>query len=326
MRRREFIAGLGSAAACSIVARAQQPSIPIIGYLSGRSSNVETQILVTFRRGLKETGYIEGQNVAIEYRFADGQPERLSLLAADLALRQAAVIVYVGVPGNDVLLRMMGGGRIPIVFVIGSDPVERGLVASLSHPGGNLTGVSTLVSELAGKQLGLLHDCLPNAAKIAMLSNPHDSNARQVKEARAAATALGLELLILEASSESEIDAAFARLGPARAEAMFVPLSAFFLARARQIVALAAEHRVPTMFARRQFTEAGGLMSYDYDIREGYRQVGIYAGRILKGERPADLPVFQPTKFEFVINLKTAKALGLTIPETLLATADEVIQ
>jgi putative tryptophan/tyrosine transport system substrate-binding protein len=225
MKRREFIAGLGGAAAWPLAAGAQQLAIPIIGYLSGRSSNVETRNLVAFLLGLKETGYVEGQNVAIEYRFADGQTERLPLLVADLALRQAAVIVYVGVPGNDVLLRLMGSGRIPIVFVIGSDPVERGLVASFGHPGGNLTGVSNLVNELAGKQLGLLHDCLPNAKKIALLSNPLDSNARQLKDAREAAATLGLQLFILEASSESEIDAAFARLGPARAEAMLVPLA-----------------------------------------------------------------------------------------------------
>ena len=325
LRRRDFIAGLGGAVAWPVAAGAQQRALPVIGYLSGRSLNLETPILAAFRQGLKETGYNEGQNVAIEYRFADGQGERLALLALDLALRQVAVIVFAGIVG-DQPLRSMRDSSIPILFVTGSDPVQRGIVASLSHPGGNLTGLNTLVAEAISKHIGLLHELVPNIRKIAVLSTPSTRASAQLRAASAAASALGLEVLVLEAGSEGKLDTAFTRLGQDQAGALFVLIDPFLTTHARQIVALAARDRVPALYARRQFIEAGGLVSYDYDIRDGYRWIGTYAGRILKGERPADLPVIQPTKFELVINLKAAKAINFEIPPLVRALADEIIE
>jgi putative ABC transport system substrate-binding protein len=326
MKRRTFIAGLGSAAAWPVVARAQQPAMPVIGYLSARSSETDVAMLAAVRRGLAEIGYAEGRNVAIVYRFADGQYDRLPALAMDLTGRHVAVIIYAGTAGNpeDALWRPLRASNIPIVFNAGTDPVMSGFVASFNHPGGNITGVYGLVGALTAKHLGLLHDLVPNAKTIAVLADAVSLVA--VKDAREAAAPLGLQLIILSANTEGEIEAAFASLNQQRADAMVVPANPFFFTRAKLIAALAVRHGLPAIYARREFAEAGSLMSYGYDVADGYRQMGNYAGRILKGDKPADLPVVQPTRFQLVINLKTAKALGLTIPETLLATADEVIQ
>jgi putative ABC transport system substrate-binding protein len=326
VKRRTFIAGLGSAVVWPVVARAQQPAMPVIGYLGARSSETDVAMLAAVRRGLAEIGYAEGRNVAIEYRFADGQYDRLPALAMDLTSRHVAVIIYTGAndsPENAVY-QTLRASNIPIVFNVGTDPVLSGFVASFNHPGSNMTGVHSLVSALTAKHLGLLHDLVPNAKTIAVLADA--SSVVPVKDAREAATPLGLQLIILIANTEGEIEAAFASLNQQRADAMVVPANPFFFTRAKLIATLATRHGLPAIYARREFAEAGGLMSYGYDVADGYRQVGNYAGRILKGDKPGDLPVVQPTKFELVINLKTAKALGLTIPETLLATADEVIQ
>ena len=330
MRRREFIAGLGAAASpaiCPLAALAQQrPAMPVIGYLSARSSESDAAMLTAFRRGLAGIGYAEGRNVAIEYRFADGQYDRLPALALDLTGRHVAVIIYTGAGGNpeDAVWRPLRASNIPIVFNAGTDPVLDGFVASINHPGGNITGVYSFVLALTAKHLGLLHDLIPNAKTIAVLADA--TGVVPVKDVREAAAPLGLQLIILIVNTEGEIEAAFASLNQQRADAMVVATSPFFFTRAKPIAALAARHGLPAIYARREFAEAGGLMSYGYDVADGYRQMGNYAGRILKGDKPADLPVVQPTRFELVINMKTAKALGLTIPETLLATADEVIQ
>ena len=326
IKRRQFIAGLGSAAAWPVVARAQQRATPVVGYLGVRSSETDVAMLAAVRRGLAEIGYAEGRNVAIEYRFADGQYDRLPTLAMDLTGRHVAVIIYTGAGGNpeDAVWRPLRASNIPIVFNAGTDPVLDGFVASINHPGGNITGVYSFVLALTAKHLGLLHDLIPNAKTIAVLADA--TGVVPVKDVREAAAPLGLQLIILIANTEGEIEAAFAGLNQQRADAMIVATSPFFFTRAKPIAALAARHGLPAIYARREFAEAGGLMSYGYDVADGYRQMGNYAGRILKGEKPADLPVVQPTRFELVINMKTAKALGLTIPETLLATADEVTQ
>jgi len=329
MRRREFIAGVvGSAAAWPLVARAQQRGMPVIGYLSSRSLESDVSMLAAFRRGLNEAGYVEGQNVAIEHRFAGGQYDRLLALAKDLIGRQVAVIVFAGARGTivDAAWRQLRTSNIPIVFNTGIDPVLSGFVSSLNRPGGNVTGIYSLVGALTAKNLGLLRDVLPNAKTIAVLADVAGLDATAVKDIREAAAPLGLQLIILSANTEGEIEAAFASLNQQRPDAMVVPTNPFFVTRAKLIAAFAARHGLPAIYARREFAEAGGLMSYGYDVADGYRQMGNYAGRILKGDKPADLPVVQPTRFQLVINLKTAKALGLTIPETLLATADEVIQ
>jgi putative tryptophan/tyrosine transport system substrate-binding protein len=326
IKRRQFIAGLG-AAAWPLVARAQQPAVPVIGYLSGRSADSDASLLVSVRRGLADVGYAEGRNVAIEYRFADGRYDRLSAELTDLTQRKVNVIILAPLVTIEELLRQVRASPIPFVFSTGADPVRLGLVASMNRPGGNVTGVTSLVGELSGKQMGLLHDLVPKAATIAALFDPRlETSENRLREARSAAADLGQKLLVLNASTVEEIDAQFARLDREPADAMLMTTSSFFVTRARQIAALAARHRIPAIYARREFTEAGGLMSYGANVADGYREVGRYAGRILNGEKPADLPVIQPTKFEFVINLGTAKTLGLTIPETLLATADEVIQ
>ena len=329
MRRRDFITLLGGAAAARpLAARAQQPAMPVIAYLSSRSAESDVSMLVAFRRGLNETGYAEGRNLAIEYRFVDGQYARLPALATDLIRRQVAVIVYAGAPSPsnpDSAWQQLRASQIPIVFNTGQDPVRAGLVVSFNRPGGNITGISTLVNLLTGKSLGLLHELVPNARMIALLNSALSLNT-EVSDARAATATLGLQLIVLNADTNSEIDAAFATLNQQRADAMVVATSPFFVTRAKQIAALVASHRLPAIYARREFAEAGGLMSYGYDVGDGYRQMGNYAGRILKGDKAGDLPVFQPTKFELVINLKTAKALGLTVPQSLLARADEVIE
>ena len=327
MKRRTFIAGLGSATAWAVMARAQQAAMPVIGYLSSRSSEADVAVLVAFRRGLNQAGYVEGQNVAIEYRFADGQYDRLPALAADLTGRQVAVIVFAGARGTivDAAWQQLRASNIPIVFNTGIDPVLSGFVPSLSRPEGNITGIYAMVGALMAKNLGLLHEVVPNAKTIAVLADGTggDVVANGIREA---AAALGLQLLFLDAFTSGDIDAAFGAMNQHPAEAVLVVTSPFLVTRAKQIVVLAAHHSLPTIYPRNDFALAGGLISYGYDVADGYRQMGNYVGRILKGQKPADLPVMQPTKFELIINLKTAKALGLTIPETLLATADEVIQ
>jgi putative ABC transport system substrate-binding protein len=284
-------------------------------------------MLAAFRRGLAEIGYAEGRNVAIEYRFADGQRDRLPVLAMDLVGRQVAVIIYTGAgdPPEDAAWRPLRASNIPIVFNGSRDPVRSGLVASFNRPGGNITGIFPL-NTLMGKFMGLLHELVPDAKTIAVLGNDYQTPQFIRDEARKPAATLGVQLLFLFANAEGEIDAAFAAMNQQRAEALVVTTSPFFVTRAKLIASLAARSRVPAIYPRREFAEAGGLMSYGYDVADGYRLLGGYAGRILKGEKAGDLPVFQPTKYELVINLKTAKALGFTIPETLLATADEVIQ
>jgi putative ABC transport system substrate-binding protein len=324
MRRREFITLIGGVAAASPFGVRAQP-MPVVGYLSSRSAETDAAMLAAVRRGLGENGYIEGSNLAIEYRFAEGRYERMPALLTELGGRKLEVIAVVGVTGEANLLRQMKASRIPIVFNMGVDPVRVGLVGSLNRPGGNVTGISTFVFELIEKGLGLLHELVPTAKTIAMLFNP-DNASEELNEAREAMAKLGLQLNILKASIDSELDAAFNLLDQQRADAILISTSPFYLTRAKRIAALAAQYRVPAIYVRREYVEAGGLMSYGYDIADGYRLVGAYAGRILKGDKPADLPVEQPTKFELVINLKASKAIGLTIPPTLLARADEVIE
>jgi putative ABC transport system substrate-binding protein len=322
MKRRTFIAGLGSAAAWPLMAREQQPAVPVIGYLNGGSAS-GTLALVPFLKGLRENGFVEGRNVNIEYRWADGRYDRLPAQLTDLTQRKVGVIVFDGFFVNEKLVQQIRASPIPIVFNWGGDPVRLGLVASMNRPRGNVTGVNTFTGELSGKQLGLLHEVVPKAATIAALFG---GAFPPLRDARDAAAALGQKLLVLNARTVEEIDAQFARLDQEKADAMLVMTSPFYLTRAEQITALAARHRIPAIYVRREFAEAGGLMSYGHDVADGYRLLGGYARRILEGEKAGDLPVIQPTKFELVVNLKTAKALGLTIPETLLATADEVIQ
>jgi putative ABC transport system substrate-binding protein len=326
MRRREFIVGLGGAAFGSLAARAQQ-SAPAIGYLSSSSLATTRDLVAAFRRGLAEVGYAEGRNVAIEYRWAEDHYERLPELAAELVRRQVAVIVIPGsTPGALALKKATQ--TIPIVFLIGTDPVRTGLVTSLNRPGGNLTGFRLLDTEIAGKRLELLHQVVPSAGTIALLVNQTNPAAAEAetRDLRVGAQVLGIRLLVLNASSPSEIEAGFTTLVGERAGALVVPGETFFTTQRERLVALAARHAVPAIFQYREFADAGGLMSYGPDNLDAYRQLGVYTGRILRGEKPADLPVQQTTKIELVINLKTAKALGLTVPETLLATADEVIQ
>jgi len=326
--RRKFLATLlgGAAAAWPLAARAQQPATPVIGLLSSRSSDEAARSVAALRAGLDKAGYIEGQNVAIEYRWAEGHYDRLPALAVDLTRRRVAVIVAMG--GEPSALAAKAATQtIPIVFNSGGDPVEAGLVASLNRPGGNATGVSMLFVELGPKQLELLQELVSKIAVIAVLVNPTFVSAeKEAKDALAAGRALGKQVHIVSASSESEIDTAFGDLVKNRTSALMVAPDPFLFARREHLVALAARHAVPTIYFSREFPEAGGLMSYGTSIAEVYQQVGIYAGRILKGEKPADLPVVQPTKFELVINVKTAKALGLEIPDKLLALADEVIE
>jgi putative ABC transport system substrate-binding protein len=326
MKRRDFIAGLG-AMAWPVVARAQRPSIPMIGYLDSGSLETNRDRLASVHRGLSETGYVEGRNLAIEYRWAEFHYDRLPALADDLVRRQVAVIVAVG-NTPSALAAKAATKSIPIVFTIGGDPVDTGLVASLNRPGGNLTGMALLVSTVTAKRLEMLHQLVPTATLIAVLVNPTDLVGAefQTNALQAAANALGVRLLILNASDPSEFERAFATLVSERAGGLLVAGDASFSTHSNQIVALAARHRVPAIYARRKATTDGGLMSYDSDMSDAYRQAGVYAGRILKGEKPANLPVQQVTKVELVINLIAAKALGLTVPETLLATADEVIQ
>jgi putative ABC transport system substrate-binding protein len=327
MKRRNLIALLGGAAAAwPLATRAQQKAMPVIGYLSAGSPESDNTIRANpFRQGLNETGYVEGQNVTIEYRWAQGQYDRLPALASDLVHRQVTVIAAAGIPPT--VAAKAATSTIPIVFVLGIDPAEFGLVAGLNRPGGNITGAAILSVELSAKRLDLLHELLPTASVVAALVNP--TNPRTEPETRSlqdAARSLGLQLHILPASTASEIDAAFGTLAALRVGALAVTGDPIFTNRKDQILALAAGHAVPAIYEWREFAIAGGLMSYGPDLADSYRQAGVYTGKILKGAKPADLPVQQVAKLELVINLTTAKTLGLTIPLPLLGRADEVIE
>jgi putative ABC transport system substrate-binding protein len=325
VKRREFIAGLCGAAAWPLPARAQQPAVPVIGYLSLGASREGAGGVETFRKGLSEMGYVEGRNLAIEFRWAENDVSRLSELAADLVRRRVAVIAT---PGGAATLAVKAlTSTIPVVFAIAGDPVKSGIVASLNRPGGNITGVTAITAELDPKRLQLLHELLPRATRFGALINPVSQSVdTEIAGLRAAAAAIGREVEFFYASTGTEIDTAFTNVAQKRIDAVLVANQFLFRDRRAQIHTLAVRHAVPAIYGARQDVEAGGLMSYG--ANEDYRlaTVGIYVGRILKGEKPAELPVQQPAKFELVINLSTAKALGLTIPETLLATADEVIQ
>jgi putative ABC transport system substrate-binding protein len=326
MNRRDLITLLGSAAAWPVAARAQQGGLPQIGYLnSSGSSRSSDATLAAFRQGLSQAGYVEGQNVAIEYRSADDQYDRLPAMAGDLVRRHVIVIATVG--SAAALAAKAATTTIPIVFQGGVDPVAMGLVASLNRPGGNLTGVTTFGSELGPKRLELLHELVPTATNIALLVNPTNPDAEnQSRAANAAARTLGLQLHVLHASTERDFDTVFATLVPSGPGALVIGADPFFISRREHIGALALAHLVPAIYQFREFTVAGGLMSYGGSLTDSFRLAGIYSGRILKGEKPADLPVQQATKAELIINLKTAKALGLTVPLALLARADEVIE
>ncbi len=327
MQRREFITLLGGAAATwPLAARAQQPTIPVIGFIRDGSADASAHFAAAFRKGLNETGYVEGQNVTVEYHWLEGQFDRLPALVADLVRRQVAVITT---PGNaPALAAKAATATIPIVFGVSDDPVKLGLVASLARPGGNATGINFFNQEVAAKRLRLLHDLVPKAVRIAVLVNPGNaSNAEPtLRDVQEAASTIGLQIQILNATTIGEIDAAFATLARERPDALFLAGDAFFTSRRVQFAILTAHHRIPAAYSNRDYVAAGGLMSYGTDLADMFRQVGVYTGSILKGAKPADMPVVQSTKFEFVINLKTAKALGLDVPLYLQQIADEVIE
>jgi putative ABC transport system substrate-binding protein len=325
MRRRHFIAGLGSAAAWPVVARAQQARMRAVGYLYVGSPETSANQLAGFRKGLSEAGFVEGRNIAIEFGFAHNEPSRLPELADGLVRRRVAVIAAIGV--EPAIAAKAAATSIPVVIAIGGDPVEAGLVTSLNRPGGNITGVSFMGEDLGSKQLGLLHELAPQAARFGVLLHPTArSDTRRIAVLQAAAAAIDGQIEVRAASTIDELDAAFASLVAKRADALVVSPDGFFANRRVQFATLAAYHRLPAIYPQREFPEIGGMMSYGASVADQVRQAGLYVGRILEGDKPADLPVLQPTKFEFVINLHTVKMLGLTIPETLLATADEVIQ
>jgi putative tryptophan/tyrosine transport system substrate-binding protein len=325
MHRRRFIASLGSAIALTCVAAAQQKAMPVIGYLNSGSPVSTAPGVAAFRQGLGEIGYVEGQNVAIEYRWAEGKYDRLPSLAADLVGRKVDVIAT---GGGQITARAAKNATstIPIVFIGGGDPIAAGLVASLARPGGNLTGFSVLTVELNAKRLELLSELVPQAAVIVVLVNPNSWGELQMRTVQEAARAKGVQLHIIKAGAEGEFETAFATVVQMQAGALLVGNDPFFFARREQLVALAARHSVPAIYEWREFAEAGGLISYGTSLTDTWRQVGIYVGKILNGAKPADLPVQQPTTFELVVNLKTAKALGLTVPPSILARADEVIE
>jgi putative ABC transport system substrate-binding protein len=326
MKRRAFITLLGGAAAWPLVARAQQAAMPVIGFLNPQSPEAFAEPTRGFRQALKDTGYVEGENVTIEYRWADNQIERLPAMAAELVRRRVAVIIATG-GGPSALAAKAATTAIPIVFNIADDPVSLGLVASLARPGGNITGVSTLSTELTTKRLELLRELVPGGVRVAVFVNPNSPTADvTVREIEAAAGTVGLKIQVLKASTSREIEAAFATFVRERPDALFVGNDAFLTSRRVQLVHSATLHRLPATYSAREFADAGGLMSYGASLRDAYRQLGLYAGRILKGTKPADLPVVQASKFELVINLQTARLLDIDVPPALLATADEVIE
>jgi len=326
MRRRDFIKGIALSTTLSLAARAQQPTMPVVGFLNAASPGPLRAQVAAFHQGLKESDYVEGQNAAVEYRWAEGQYDRLPALVADLVRRQVGVIVAGG--GTPVMLAAKAATTtIPIVFTTGADPVGSGLVISLSRPGGNMTGVHMFTSGLEAKRLGLLHEMVPKATTIAVLVNPNfPDNENQVRDVQEAAARLGVQLVVVHANVESDFNAAFSIFVQKGAGALLVCASPFFNTRREQLVVLAARYGLPAIYEWRDFAAAGGLMSYGTSLADAYRQAGVYVGRVLKGEKPADLPVVQVTKFEFVINLSTAKTLSIQVPPTLSARADEVIE
>jgi putative tryptophan/tyrosine transport system substrate-binding protein len=329
MQRREFITLLGGAAAAwPLAARSQQASMPVVGFLNARSPADAGHLAAAFRRGLAENGYVDSQTVTIEYRWALGQDDRLPVMAAELVGRPVAVLAATG-GENSALAAKAATSTIPIVFAVGSDPVGLGLVASYNRPGGNVTGINILTNTLEAKRLGLLHELVPKAATVGVLLNPNwapSASANQLRDMQDAARVVGLQIDVFRASNDQEIDAAFEAVTQKSIAALAVTGNPFYDTRREKLVALAARYAVPAVYQFREFAVAGALMSYGIDLPDAYRQVGVYVGRILNGAKPADLPVLQPTKFEFVINLKTAKALGITVPLTLLGRADEVIE
>jgi ABC-type uncharacterized transport system substrate-binding protein len=329
MRRRDFITLLGStvaAVAWPLTARAQQPALPVVEFIRDGSADAAARFVAAFRKGLNETGYVEGQNVTVEYHWLEGQYDRLPALIADLVRRQVAVIATSG--NVTSLAAKAATTTIPIVFAVADDPVKLGLVASLARPGGNATGINFFVQEVVAKRLRLLHELVPKAVRIAVLVNPRNAPAAEatLRGVRQAAPTIGLQIQILNAGTIGEIDAAFATLSRERPDALFVAGDAFFLDRRVQFVTLAARDRIPTAYPVREPVTVGGLMSYGTDLAEAHHQLGVYTGRILKGAKPIDLPVLQSTKFEFVINLQTARALGIEVPPAVFSVADEVIE
>jgi putative ABC transport system substrate-binding protein len=326
MMRRQFITLLGGAAAWPVAARAQQAAMPIVGFVSSGSPESAVRVVAAFRKALNETGYVEGQNVMVEYYWLEGQYDRLPSLMADLVRRRVAVIAT-PFPAGAIAAKA-ATTTIPIVFGVGEDPVKLGLVASLGRPGGNATGTNSFATEVAAKRLGLLHDLMPKAVRIAVLVNPANAPDAEttLREIPEAARALGLQIQVLNASTSREIEVAFATLVRDRADALFVAGDAFFVNRRVQFATLATRHGIPAAYTNRVYVEAGGLMSYGTDQRDSYRQIGVYTGQILKGAKPADLPIVQATRFEFVINLQTARALGLEVPNSLQLLAHEVIE